>query len=98
MIMRSSTYFIGPEGIDGLKNFLWRREIRKEAEKFGIPFEKVQEELTRVRKENPGKGTVIVFSKKPNQPPLLLVEERDAHFERVLEQINRTGICTSTPI
>lgn len=98
MLLLASTYFISSEGIGGWRNFFFRRELKAEAKNYNIPYEQVEDELEKARKDNPGKNMVIVFSKRSDEPPALTVEERNAHFERILEQLNRTGLWTGASL
>jgi hypothetical protein len=56
------------------------------------------ESLEKVRKDNPGKKVVITFYKKDDEIPGFIVEEKDAYFNHLEEQVNRTGILVRTPI
>jgi len=98
MFIEASTYFIPARGISGLIDFFMRRKIKKTAEEHGIPFGDVEKALEKARSENPAKSMVIVFSKQDDESPVLTIEEREAYFDRMLEQVNRTGILTSAPI
>ena len=98
MLLIASTYFINSEGINGWRNFFFRRELKAAAKKYEIPYERVEDELAKVRNDNPGKNLVIVFSKNNDEASVLTVEERNAHFDRILEQLNRTGLCTGAPL
>jgi hypothetical protein len=84
--------------MNGLRKIFLRWAVKKTAAEYGIPFECVRESFEEERKDNPGKNMVIVFSRLNDEPSVLMIEERDAHFDRVLEQINRTGILTGSPI
>ena len=95
---KSATHFISHGGIKGLTKIFLRRDIKKTADEYGIPYEQVEKDFEKGRAENPGKNMVIVFSQLNEEPPILIIEEREAHFDRTLEQLNRTGILTSAPI
>lgn len=98
MFVRSSPCFIPSEGLKGVTGSFIRKNIEKTAEEFDMSLKRVEKALEIAMKENPGKEMVIVFSQFNKEPPILMVEESDAYYKRLISQMNRAGIRTSAPI
>lgn len=96
--LREATFIVPEKGASGITNFFYRREIRKTADDYGISYDQVMESLEKARKDNPDKKVVITFYQKDNESSGLIVEEKDAYFNCLEEQVNRTGVLARAPI
>ena len=84
--------------MDGLRNFFLRRRVKAKAEEYGFTFEQAKRALEKVAAEKPGETIIIVFSQKNNEPPTLLVEDRETHLQRLHRQVVKTGIFSTSPL
>jgi hypothetical protein len=96
--LSEETFIVPEKGVSGILNFFYRKDIRNTANDYGISYDQVMESLEKVRKDNPGKKAVITFYQKDNESPGLIVEEKDTYFNRLEEQVNRTGVLIRVPI
>lgn len=98
MLEENTTIPISEKGLSGLKGFFLKIDIKKEAAEYGIPFEKVEESIKNVRAKNPGKQIILAFARFDGGESFFVVEERNAYFELLKEQVNSKGVFTIVPI